>query len=51
MADERTDLLVAAVLAVYMNLKASREERFLIERFPEYASYRARTHRLIPRLF
>lgn len=44
-------LLLAAVLALYMNLKAGREERFLVQRFPEYASYRARTHRLIPRLF
>lgn len=44
-------LFLAAVLGLYMNLKASREESFLVERFPGYASYRTRTHRLIPRLF
>ncbi|GAB4470878.1 MAG: hypothetical protein OHK0044_13710 [Burkholderiaceae bacterium] len=38
--------LVAVLLA-----KAAREERHLLARFPEYADYRARTHRLIPGLF
>lgn len=38
--------LVAVLLA-----KAVREERYLLARFPEYADYRARTHRLIPGLF
>lgn len=44
-------LLLAAALAVYILAKARREEAFLEDRFPEYAAYRARTRRLIPRVF
>jgi hypothetical protein len=33
------------LLAVLIDLKARREETWLIERFPEYALYRARTPR------
>jgi protein-S-isoprenylcysteine O-methyltransferase Ste14 len=42
--------LAAAALAVVLDLKSRREERFLIERFPEYRDYVARTTRLLPRL-
>ncbi|MEW5881144.1 MAG: methyltransferase [Pseudomonadota bacterium] len=38
-------------LAAVLLAKASREERYLLARFPEYAAYRARTHRLIPGVF
>lgn len=44
-------LLLAAALALYMLAKARREEAFLAERFPDYEAYRARTKRLIPRVF
>jgi protein-S-isoprenylcysteine O-methyltransferase Ste14 len=44
-------LVLAAVLAAWVYGKARREEAFLQERFPEYAAYRARTPRLIPRIF
>jgi protein-S-isoprenylcysteine O-methyltransferase Ste14 len=44
-------LALAAVFALYMGAKAAREERFLLERFPDYADYRARTKRFLPRLF
>ena len=41
-------LLYVAVLAVFLDLKSRREERWLVERFPEYADYRRRVRRLIP---
>jgi protein-S-isoprenylcysteine O-methyltransferase Ste14 len=39
-----------ALLAVLL-VKAAREERYLLARFPDYAAYRKRTRRLIPRLY
>jgi protein-S-isoprenylcysteine O-methyltransferase Ste14 len=44
-------LALAAVFAAYMTAKAWREERFLLERFPDYAEYRSRTARFIPGVF
>ncbi len=44
-------LLLAAVLAVYLDAKGRHEETLLLKRFPEYAAYRTRTKRLIPRIF
>jgi protein-S-isoprenylcysteine O-methyltransferase Ste14 len=45
-------LVVSAILAVIWALKASVEERFLIERYPAYAEYRSRTrYRLVPFLY
>lgn len=41
-------LLLAVVLALYMNAKAAREELHLLTRFPEYAAYRNATRRMIP---
>ena len=41
-------LLAAIVLFVFFDLKRRREEAWLVERFPGYAAYRARTRRLIP---
>jgi protein-S-isoprenylcysteine O-methyltransferase Ste14 len=42
-------LPLAYALAFYLNMKASREERFLLVRFPEYRAYLERTRRrLIP---
>jgi protein-S-isoprenylcysteine O-methyltransferase Ste14 len=42
-------LPLAFALAFYLNVKASREERFLIVRYPEYDAYVQRTRRrLIP---
>ena len=36
-------LLLTAVLALFWVAKARKEERHLLERFPEYAGYRRRT--------
>jgi protein-S-isoprenylcysteine O-methyltransferase Ste14 len=42
-------LPLAFALAFYLNMKASREERFLEKRFPEHRAYRARVRfRLFP---
>jgi protein-S-isoprenylcysteine O-methyltransferase Ste14 len=41
-------VLLAAALATFFHLKATREERWLEKRYPDYAAYRARTRRFIP---
>jgi protein-S-isoprenylcysteine O-methyltransferase Ste14 len=43
-------LAIAAMLYVLLNIKASFEEQLLIERYPEYREYAAKTPRLLPRL-
>ncbi len=43
--------LLAAVLAVWFDLKARREEVWLAERYPEYPAYAARTRRFVPRVY
>jgi protein-S-isoprenylcysteine O-methyltransferase Ste14 len=37
-----------AILFVFLDLKSRREERWLTERFPEYAGYRRRVRKLVP---
>ena len=39
-----------ALLAVVLHVKASREERLLARKFPEYRDYAARTARIVPGL-
>jgi protein-S-isoprenylcysteine O-methyltransferase Ste14 len=41
-------LVYAAVLFVVLDVKARREERWLVEKFPAYAVYQRRVRRLIP---
>jgi protein-S-isoprenylcysteine O-methyltransferase Ste14 len=41
-------LVAAMLLFVILDLKRRREERWLLERYPGYAVYRARTKALIP---
>ncbi|MBM4188208.1 MAG: isoprenylcysteine carboxylmethyltransferase family protein [Gemmatimonadetes bacterium] len=41
----------ASLLAVFLDRKASREERWLLDRYPGYADYRARVRKLIPFLY
>lgn len=40
-----------AVLFVFLDLKSRREERWLIERFPEYVDYRRRVRKLVPFIY
>jgi protein-S-isoprenylcysteine O-methyltransferase Ste14 len=41
-------LLYAAALWVYLDLKSRREERWLLELYPDYAAYRRRVPRFVP---
>ena len=41
-------IVASAMLLAFFTLKSSREEAWLMERFPGYASYRTRTRRFIP---
>lgn len=41
-------LLTALALGVFFDIKARREEAWLLQRFPEYAAYRQRVRKLIP---
>lgn len=43
-----TALVLAGGLAVFFLLKSTREEAWLVERFPGYPAYRRRTHRFLP---
>jgi protein-S-isoprenylcysteine O-methyltransferase Ste14 len=44
--------LVAALgLCVWLDAKARREEAWLVERYPGYAAYRARTKRFLPAVY
>jgi protein-S-isoprenylcysteine O-methyltransferase Ste14 len=45
LADAPLGLIPTALLALLFDLKARREEGWLIERFPQYAAYRAGTPR------
>jgi protein-S-isoprenylcysteine O-methyltransferase Ste14 len=43
--------LYAAVLLIFLDRKARREELWLVEKYPEYADYQRRVRRLIPFLY
>ena len=44
-------IIAAALLAVVLDLKRRREEAWLLDRYPGYAAYRARTKALVPFLY
>jgi protein-S-isoprenylcysteine O-methyltransferase Ste14 len=44
-------LFAALGLATWMDLKARREEAWLLDRYPRYAAYRARTRRFLPGIY
>jgi protein-S-isoprenylcysteine O-methyltransferase Ste14 len=44
-------LVGAAVLALFFDLKSRREEIWLAEKYPDYAGYRSRTRKLVPRIY
>lgn len=43
-------LIIASMLYLQLNIKASFEERLLKQKYPEYAKYAAKTPRFFPRL-
>ena len=47
----RLTIVYALLLFVFLDLKARREERWLMERYPEYAEYRTRVRKLVPFLY
>jgi protein-S-isoprenylcysteine O-methyltransferase Ste14 len=44
-------LIVVVILFVFFDAKSRREEMWLVERYPEYAEYRNRVHKLIPWIY
>lgn len=44
-------LVLAAVMAVFLDAKARHEERLLLRKFPDYVDYARRVKRLIPALY
>lgn len=41
-------LLYAAVILIFLDIKSAREERWLVEKYPDYPEYRKRVKKLIP---
>src|SRR5450432_3941633 len=41
-------LLLTLALGIFFDRKASQEERWLTEKYPDYPAYRSRVHKLIP---
>jgi protein-S-isoprenylcysteine O-methyltransferase Ste14 len=46
-----SQLLISLILALILNAKASREEQWLTEKYPEYSSYCQQVKKLIPWLY
>ncbi|HTP66340.1 MAG TPA: isoprenylcysteine carboxylmethyltransferase family protein [Geobacteraceae bacterium] len=44
-------VVYSLLLFIILDIKARREERWLLEKFPEYAAYRRRVRRLIPFIY
>jgi protein-S-isoprenylcysteine O-methyltransferase Ste14 len=44
-------LLVAVLLAAFLDAKARREEAWLLDRYEGYAEYRRRTKRFVPGIY
>jgi protein-S-isoprenylcysteine O-methyltransferase Ste14 len=44
-------LVLTAALALLLDLKARREEAWLLQRLPGYGAYRARTHKFVPGIY
>ena len=44
-------LILTIVLAIFFDRKAAREELWLMEKYPEYGSYRQHVHKLVPFIY
>lgn len=44
-------LVYALVLFVFFDIKSRREERWLVEKFPDYAAYQQRVRKLLPWIY
>jgi protein-S-isoprenylcysteine O-methyltransferase Ste14 len=43
--------LYALAMLAFFDIKSRREEQWLVERYPDYAAYRKRVHKLIPFIY
>lgn len=44
-------LVAGLLLGIFFDLKSRREERWLLERYPAYRTYRARTRKMLPGIY
>lgn len=44
-------LIYSAILFIFFDIKSRREEKWLKEKFPSYASYQKKVHKLIPFIY
>jgi len=44
-------LLIAVLVAAFLDAKARREEAWLMDRYPDYADYRRRSKRFVPGIY
>jgi len=44
-------LLLTLLLGVFFDCKATREEKWLLERYPGYPAYQAKVRKLVPYLY
>ena len=44
-------IALTLLLGVFFDRKATREERWLLERYPDYPAYRAKVRKLLPYLY
>jgi protein-S-isoprenylcysteine O-methyltransferase Ste14 len=48
---DSTALILSACLAVLLEFKSRREEAWLLEQFPDYATYRSRVSKFLPGIY
>jgi protein-S-isoprenylcysteine O-methyltransferase Ste14 len=44
-------LIYAVILLIFIDIKSRREERWLVEKFPEYSDYQKQVRKLIPYIY
>ncbi|MEG4506863.1 isoprenylcysteine carboxylmethyltransferase family protein [Microcoleus sp. F6_B4] len=44
-------LIASAILIIFFDIKANREETWLLEKYPDYSDYRQRVKKLIPGIY
>ncbi len=46
-----THLIATAILLIFFDIKANREETWLVEKYPDYSDYRQQVKKLIPGIY
>ncbi|MBD0342786.1 MAG: isoprenylcysteine carboxylmethyltransferase family protein, partial [Microcoleus sp. Co-bin12] len=44
-------LIATAILIIFFDIKANREETWLTQKYPEYSDYRQRVKKIIPGIY